>query len=57
MINIAYTTSNITEVARLICNTPLIEVLVVPSAAWNAAGINREEMAKASNDDAVCAVS
>lgn len=57
VMNIAYTTSNITEVARLICNTPLSETLVVPSAAWNAAGINKEEIAKASNDDAVCAVS
>lgn len=55
--NIAYTTSNITAVPRLICNTALSEVVVVPSAAWNAAGTNREEIAKASNDDAVCAVS
>lgn len=55
--NIPYTTSKITAVPRLICNTPLSDVVVEPRAAWNAAGINREEIAKASNDDAVCAVS
>jgi hypothetical protein len=55
--NIAYTTSKITAVPRLICKTPLSETAVAPRDAWNAAGISSDEMANASNDDAVWAVS
>ena len=51
-----YTTRSITAVPRLMARTPWLETSLFPRAASNAAGISKEEMAKASNEDAVCAV-
>jgi hypothetical protein len=51
-----YTTNKITEVPRLIASIPVVETAVVPKAEWKAAGINKDEIASASNDDAVWAV-
>jgi len=48
-----YTTSKITAVPRLIARTPVVETVVVPKAEWKAAGINNDEIASASRDDAV----
>jgi hypothetical protein len=51
--NAPYTTSKITAVPRLIAETPVVEISVVPSPAWKAAGINKDEIANASKELAV----
>ena len=51
-----YTTNKITAVPRLMASTPGLERSVAPEAALNAAGINNDEIASASKEDAVWAV-
>lgn len=53
--HVPYTTSNKTEVARLIFPTPSSETVEDPREAWNAAGMSRDAIATTNNDDEVWA--